>query len=214
MKKTYKTGLVFFLCIAASFAAVNNWSPGKLLYKASSLKKLVETAASHNWSILFKKPNTADTLMIIVLRVEFNNGVRDSTDLTTGNGLFGIFDYGGGELREIKYYRDTSVYKYDRLPHDSAYCAHQLEYAADYFKSVSHDRLAILGRVLPAGAEAAYTVPHPMLYYSPGGKKREETYDDYSYRKTIGLMHFVKDALESANNDQARGSPFASIVKD
>ncbi|MDD5672669.1 MAG: hypothetical protein PHC61_00775 [Chitinivibrionales bacterium] len=201
--------LLLFACFFSVKAAA--WSADKYLARAVSQKKLLETAADHNWSISFSKRNTPDTLMIIVLRVEF---MRDSTDLTTGNGLFGLL--GGGDAAELGFYKSDTVYKYDKLPHDSVYCAHQLQYAADYFKTVSRGSLVLQFRILPAGRDEdrAYAVPHQMIYYSPGGKKKSETYDDYSFRKTVGLMHFVKDALAGAGGNLSGASPFATLVQN
>ena len=49
-----------------------------------------------------------------------------------------------------------------------------------------------------------------MVSYSPGGKKKKESFDDYYARKVHGLMEFVRDALRSAGKDLEK-SPFAGL---
>jgi hypothetical protein len=183
--------------------------PHPYLFKSVSQKSLVETGRDHRWSIMFHRRLVTDTLHIIALRVEFNKGVRDMSDLTTGNGLFGIRD--GGDAEEFKHYANDTIYAYDRLPHDSLYFARQLEAVAAYFLKISRGRLVLESTIYPMnGDEKGFAVPEPMAFYSPGGKKKKETWDDYYYRKTRGLMLFIRDAVQSAAKEQS-ASPFARI---
>lgn len=178
------------------------------LFKSVSTQNLVETARDHQWSINFHKGKN-DTLHIIAIRIEFNGGQRDSSELTTGNGLFGI--RGGGDKEENEYYNSDTVYKFDSRPHDSLYFSRQLETVKAYYDKVSGGKLCLQYSIYPEGSgEIGYAVPHQMTYYSPGGKKRQETWDDYYYRRSIGLMHFVKDALESAEKNP-QNSPFSGL---
>jgi hypothetical protein len=183
--------------------------PHPYLFKSVSQKPLVETGRGHQWSIQFQKRATIDTLHIIALRVEFNNGVPDSSGSTTGNGLFGIRDKGDPE--EYKYYASDTVYRYDALPHDSLYFSNQLKSVAAYFKKVSQGRLALIYSVYPqSDKDKGYTVPRQMSYYSPE-KKKKESFDEFYYRKTRGLLLFIRDALQSAGKEVVN-SPFLPIT--
>jgi FG-GAP repeat. len=182
----------------------------QLLFGGFSKKHIVETAASHNGSVLSKRMATSpDTVHIIAFRIEFNGGIRDTTPTTTGNGLFGI--QGGGDITEIKFYQNN-VYKYDALYHDSTYVSDQLEYARYYFQTVSRGQLNITYSIFPSGKYAAYDVPLQMTAYGPGSKKKEETYAQYNERINVRLIKFIKDAIISANKDL--NSPFSSLHYD
>src|SRR5271157_337122 len=129
--------LCFFISVSAKNKTMHSAQKARvasrLLYGGFSKKRIVETAASHNGSVLFKRQSTTPaTIHLIAIRIEF---VADSTPTTTGTGLFGGAG-AGFDLPEIRYY-DDNVYKYDDLPHDSAYVAEQLEYAKYYFQTVS-----------------------------------------------------------------------------
>ncbi len=176
------------------------------LFKGVSGKNLVETARNHKWAIEYVK-SKPDTLHIIAIRVEFK---KDTSELTTGNGLFGI--RGGGDLEEKKHYVSDTVYKYDALPHDSLYFALQLEGVKNYFKKVSRGKLTIEYTIYPSGGgEIGYMVDSTMPYYSPGGKKRKESWDEYYERKTRGLITFVRDAIKAADAAKDK-SPFAGLT--
>ncbi len=182
------------------------------LRKSVSNKGYVPSARDFNWSINFHRPSN-DTINIIAMRVEFNHGVRDTLTSSTGNGLFGINRTGGDKLgndkKEYERYYDDSTYLFDKLPHDSLYFAHQLEAVAGYYKKVSHGRLVLTSTIYPKGAYSAYAVDSTMLYYSPAGKKKKESYDEYGYRKTRGYLLFLKDAITACAN--SKESPFAGI---
>lgn len=187
--------------------------PHPYLLKGVSRKNLL---GRHPWSILYQSPADIDTLHIVAFRVEFQ---RDTSELTTGNGLFGINDgqWSPSDVEEGLYYNDGDVYEYDGLPHDSAYFANQLEFVRSYFETVSRGRLHIDYTIYPrTGGNDAYPVPHIMTAYSPGGKRDKETWDDYYYRRTVGLMKFIKDAIAAADAPPRAemGSPFDGLRVD
>ncbi len=193
--------------------------PNPYLLKTVSTQKLLVTGADYQWSINYPRSASGDTLHIIALRVEFNNGQADSSTLMAGNGLFGMGDRGltndPNELAD--YVQSDTVYPYDRLPHDSLYFAHQLQGVANYFTKVSRGRLTLQSTVYPSIAsaplqnpEAGYHVPKGVLYYSPGGKPTNETWDQYYTAKTQGLMFFIRDALRAAAADSVN-KPFAQL---
>ena len=182
----------------------------QLLFGGFSKKHIVETAASHNGSVLSKRTSTTgpDTIRVIAFRIEFNNGVGDTTPTTTGDGLFGDL---AKDPAEAKYY-NGNVYKYDNQPHNSTYVSYQLEYAKYYFQTVSHGKLNIIYSIFPPGGTngyAAYDVPLPMTAYGPGAKIPSETYAQYNERINVRLIKFIRDAIISANKDL--NSPFTSL---
>jgi M6 family metalloprotease-like protein len=219
-----RRSLFYLTCIFSAVVTVSAYAgsntnymtgrPGGIpsyLFKSVSEKKLVETARDHQWSINFQKRNRNDTLHVIAIRIEFNNGDPDSSVLTTGNGLFQIRR--GGDKTESDYYykKDTVIYKYDNFPHDSGYFATQLQTVRQYFKKVSRGHLELEFSLYPSKEEPnGYAVPKPMTFYSPGAKKKSETWDDYYARKTKGLMSFIQDAIKYAAEDQ-QDSPFAGL---
>lgn len=177
------------------------------LFKGVSEKNLIETARDHQWSLQFHG-NRPDTLHIIAMRIEF---AKDTSVQTTGNGLFGIRL--GGDKDEIALYENDTTYIYDDLPHDSLYFARQLDGVKNYFAKVSRGNLVIDYSIYPSGkGQTGFAVDTILPFYSPGGKKRKETWDDYYERKTLGLITFVRDALKAADGDQ--NSPFAGLTFD
>ena len=216
MKTRRKLSVALTALTTCALLAANTYAAGadaaaQLRFTAFSKKNIVETAAEHNGSLLFKRANsTPDIIHIIALRVEFNGGTKDSSTLTTGNGLFSIRN--GGDKTEIDYYNADTVYKYDALPHDSTYFDHQLDYVKNYYNDVSHGKLQIEYSIYPPGSgdDKSYKVALPMTAYGPGAKKKEETYSQYNERVNVKLIKFIKDALLSAKNNDAR-SPFTSL---
>jgi hypothetical protein len=181
------------------------------LLKSVSTKSIVETARDHQWSITFTPRNSgSDTVQIIALRIEFNGGKADTSPNTTGDGTFGM--RGGGDMAEYNLYTTSdTVYKYDNLPHGAPYFAKQLEALATYYKKVSRGKLVLLSTIYPADSgQIGYPVPQQMTYYSPPGKKAKETWNDFYYRKTQGLMFFIRDALRAAAKDSLN-SPFSNL---
>ena len=100
------------------------------------------------------QPNVPDTLTIVAVRVAFQ---PDGNRLTTGNGT-----YGSGSLPFLEN-NDITI---DPLPHDSAYFAHHLEFAKNYFQTVSGGQLTVRYRVLPN----VYQLDQKMESYSPTGE--------------------------------------------
>jgi hypothetical protein len=187
--------------------------PHPYLLKTVSAQKLLVTGADYQWSINFPRSARNDTLHIIALRVQFNNGNADTSSLMAGNGLFGMGDQGTStkDPNEYANYQNDTVYPYDKLPHDSAYFAHQLQGIANYFTKVSRGRLVLQSSVYPSGnLETGYNVPKGVVYYSPGGKPNSWTWDQYYAAKTQGLMFFIRDALRAAAADSV-ASPFAAL---
>ena len=187
--------------------------PYPYLLKSVSSQPLLKTSSGYQWSITAPRQPGFDTLRIIALRVEFNNGSPDTSTLKTGDGLFGIRSTGDAE-EYGRYINSTTIYKYDRLNHDSLYFANQLHAVAAYYAKVSRGRLTLRSSIYPAKRDPTnqkgYAVPQPVIYYSPGGKKKEETWDEYYYRKTRGLMFFVRDAVTAVAKDSV-SSPFANL---
>ncbi|HEX7510687.1 MAG TPA: hypothetical protein VF335_05265, partial [Chitinivibrionales bacterium] len=183
----------------------------QLLTGAYSKKKIVETAADHNGSLLFHRWKTSpDTVHVVAIRIEFQ---KDTSPSTTGNGTFNILT--SGDKKEVKFYNSDTVYKFDALPHDSAYFDNQLRFVKDYFAAVSHGNLYIDYSIFPPDpnkTNKAYALDSTMLAYGPGDKRKEETYAQYNNRINIKLLKFIRDALRRANS--AAISPFAGLHFD
>lgn len=225
-----KTMPIFFRCIMAVVissafiinveAAQNIQSdvtggpqgPYPYLLKGQSTTQLVETARDHQWSINFDKKSTADTINIVALRVQFK---PDASSLTTGDGrFFTKANLIKGDMDEYNNYtKSDTIYKFDRLPHDSLYFSKQLEMVKSYYKKVSHGKLILTNSIFPSKkSEVGYEVPLPLTSYSPGGKKKRESWDEFYYRKSLGLMKFIKEAIISADTSKQTISPFANIT--
>jgi hypothetical protein len=190
------------------------------LFKSYSKKEILQAPRNdprHPWKILHQGRIDSTKVLIKALRVEFK---PDSSDLTTGDGLFGISrtaTRSKTDKDELRYYSKDTVYAYDALPHDYDYFGHQLQFVRDYFRTVSRGAVAIDYEVYPrrTGYDA-YTVPEQMPKYSPGAKKPEESYDEYYYRRTKGLMQFIRDAIVAADMPAITEyeSPFANVTVD
>lgn len=106
------------------------------------------------------QPNKAavkDSLKILAVMVEFQ---QDKDASTIGNGKFGSIyskDYGKNIL--------------DPLPFDRAYFSAHLEFAKNYYKKVSNNKLNISYNVLPK----VYTVSKTIREYSPAPKSSDFT---------------------------------------
>lgn len=152
-----------------------------------------------------------DSIRIIAFRVEFKT---DSIEETTGNGRFGIAETStptAGDREERKHYREGK-YKYDNLPHDKTYFEEQLQFAADYFSTVSGGKFGFKYTVYPKEPNGAYQLDKQMVSYSPGEKFPEESWDEYYLRRTVALIRFIKDAVREADDDEE--SPFAGVRAD
>jgi len=183
-----------------------------MLAAGVSKKNIVANAFTRSGHLYGAGTAANDTIRIIALRVDFP---ADTSPLTTGTGKFSVVD----EKDEIAAYRSDTIYKYDRLPHDSAYFARQLDFASGYYRTISRGHLRCEYAIYPAGPTGAYTVPHTMNYYSPGGKKKKESWNEYYERQTRGLVNFVHDAVQSSKDDASwfstlKRDPATGIVRD
>ncbi len=207
---------------AKVFGDKENLRVNPYLFNGFSKKGLYKkrTTPPYGYGILHNSSLGVDTIKIIALRVEFK---ADSSLFTTGNGMFGIYRDRIGNTEDIyesNYYKlnGGNGYLYDNLPHDSLYFADQLEFVKKYFLKVSNHKLFIEYEIFPKGKneEHAYKVPDKMTKYSPGAKRDEESFDEYYYRRTVGLMEFVRDAIKAADSmqvDTAFGSPFRNLYR-
>jgi M6 family metalloprotease-like protein len=166
-----------------------------------SQKRLVETAADHGGSLLFRK-SSADTdfIHLIAFRVEFET---DTNPQTTGDGHFGMLH----DPKEQKYYADTN-YRYDHLPHNSTYFRNQLEFVKNYFATVSRGRLKIDYSLFPSDLDTMFNVGRQISYYSAGFKRKDQSYNEYYSTKQVGLMKFVRDAIQKSD---IKNGPFAGL---
>lgn len=200
---------IFLFTLILAGITTATLSPQALL-KSSSKKSLLKTAKDNQWSIKYHQQARKDTIHIRAIRVEF---ALDTLGITTGTGLFSFRGASKKpDIDERNWHNDTT-YKFDKLPHDSAYFNNQLEAAASYFRKVSNGNLTITYSLFPQGnIEGGYAVSNTMNFYSPT-KKSKDTYDQYYYKKTLGLLTFIKDALKESSSN-AQNSPFADIWID
>ncbi|MBD3240109.1 MAG: hypothetical protein GF331_05945, partial [Chitinivibrionales bacterium] len=172
-----------------------------------------------DWSLLAHSRSAAEqqTLHIVAFMVEFNGGQPDSTDATTGTGLFNIWELGTGTANDVEeagyydYY--DGKYAYDNLDHYQDYFARQFDYAKTYYERVSNGRFRVEYDIFPREYGTAYHVDKPMASYSPGGKYPKESWDEYYLRRTEALMQFIVDAVGAAATQQgAEGNPFELVA--
>ena len=119
---------------------------------------------------------------ILAVRVEFQ---PDQVATTTGDGLFDL--------------SSETEYAFDPPPHNRTYFDHQMKALAHYFDRVSNGALNLTYDVYPIEEEAAYSLPHDMVYYS--GEDDEELQEKR-------WTELVRDALEAAN---VEGGPDFSL---
>ncbi|MEX0681513.1 MAG: T9SS type A sorting domain-containing protein [Balneolales bacterium] len=108
------------------------------------------------------------TIRILAVMAEFR---EEENRFTTGNGTF--------DLPFLK--RDDDEIVIDPLPHDQSYFEAHLEFAKNYFHSVSGGRLTIEYQVL----QDVIQLDEPMSTYSPIGENDDENYK---------LAHLARDA--------------------
>ncbi len=149
-------GMLFFFC------------------QLSSQAQTVNTARSHSLTTLSaNQPNVPDTLTIVAVRVEFQT---DDNRFTTGDGT-----YDQGNLS----YLQTSDVSIDPLPHDQAYFDAHLQFAKNYFETVSANQIHLRYRILPD----IYELPNEMADYSPTGKS-------FTNEKVADLAEDTWEAVE------------------
>jgi hypothetical protein len=99
------------------------------------------------------------TLHMVAIMVEFE---PEENRFTSGNGTFAE-----GAIP----YLETPGTNVDALPHDRGFFESRLEFARNYFETMSGGRLSVEFTVLPE----IYRLPHPMQEYSPVGEDPELT---------------------------------------
>jgi hypothetical protein len=119
----------------------------------------------------FQVRNSADTLRILAVMVEFQ---PDKYDGTIGTGKFGS--------HYTQAYGDTIL---DPLPHDANYFSDHLEFAKNYFKKVSNGKVNISYKVLPN----VITVSKYIRDYVP----------DYKSKDLTRLGNFAKEVWQLAD---------------
>lgn len=97
-------------------------------------------------------------LTVLAVMVEFQ---ADDNRFTSGTGRFGT---GGSE--GIPYLANNTI-TIDPLPHDQDYFEAHLEFAKNYFETVSGGNLSLEYRVLPT----VFRLDRPMEAYSPTGRE-------------------------------------------
>lgn len=95
-----------------------------------------------------------DSLTIVAVRVAFQS---DDNRFTTGDGTFAPDN--------LSYLHSPDI-TIDPLPHNRSYFEDHLQFAKNYFESVSGQQIHISYRLLPA----IYHLPQKMEAYSPTGK--------------------------------------------
>lgn len=127
-----------------------------LFFKDGYARKQPPVKKSHSLNYNFERTNRTlsnGTLHIVAAIVEFR---PDDNRFTSGNGAFG-----SGSLTYLK---NNSV-TIDPLPHDQSYFEAHLEFAKNYFETVSGNKLSIEYKVLPG----VHQLDQKMEYYSPTG---------------------------------------------
>ena len=128
-----------------------------LFYNSASHAQDVKLKRSHSIQALpttLESIEAPDSLTIIAIRVAFE---PDDNRLTSGDGTFGE--------GSLPYLQNNGI-TIDPLPHDQSYFEAHLEFARNYFTTVSGNSIDISYRVLPE----IYTLDRQMEYYSPTGE--------------------------------------------
>lgn len=132
--------------------------PAELTYRSTSLALSAEVAAGMD---------TGDTLHIIAVMAEFQ---PEDNRFTSGDGTFDL-DY---------LQRDDIDIVIDPLPHNRTHFEAHLEFAKNYFESVSGNRLNISYHIHPDMVR----LDRPMRDYAPIGETGEENFK---------LAHLARD---------------------
>lgn len=118
---------------------------------------LYTTPSAQAWQLTSGTPISVGDVHIVAVMTEFQ---EDDNRFTTGNGKFNP-DF-------LQRFEVTL----DPLPHDRQYFESHLEFASNYFRTVSGNQLNITWEVLPE----IVTLPHEMAAYSPLGQEGDENY--------------------------------------
>ncbi len=199
MKQRRVIQILFVACIACLCISEAGASAASALFNSFSEQRCAKRLKHYLSAAPADMEAVKDTFHIFAFRVEFK---RDTFATTTGTGEFGSFDFSiPNEKQEQRYYTN-GTYKYDKLPHDYEYFSNQLEFVRQYYDRISSGRLHLRYSIFP-GDEPLYRVDSVMAHYSPPGKRKKESYNDYYSRKTQGLITFTRDALlEAASHSQ------------
>lgn len=125
---------------------------------------------------------TTGTLNVVAVMVEFQ---PDTTRFTSGNGTFGPSGLP---------YLDHNTINIDPLPHNQAYFQAHLDFARNYFQTVSGGKLDINYQVLPQ----VYRLDHPMADYSPTG-------ESFTYEKLALLIRDTWRKVDEQGGFDASG---------
>lgn len=135
---------LLFLCILHS-------EPSKAQAFTPALKKVAEA----NRNTFSKKDPTEGKLHIVAVMVEFQ---EDENRLTTGSGIFGESG--------MPFLNNPDI-RIDPLPHDKRYFEAHLEFAKNYFETMSNGSLKIDFTVIPE----IIKLSKEMSRYSPTGRQ-------------------------------------------
>jgi len=123
-------------------------------------------------------PQTAETLNILAIRVQFQ---QDTDETTTGDGLFDLTT-------------STDPFQIDPPPRNKAYFEDHLLFAKNYFEKVSRGQLVVNSDVFPEDPNAAYQLASDMKSYNPNTSP--EAVNE-------GIARLLRDALALADADPA-----------
>ncbi len=154
---------------------------------------------------LFKKMYSGipDTLEIFVLYVQFKSEDPDDNPSTTGKGTF-------NSAKDTTFKLDPNGF------HDYVYYLEKhLEFASNYFRTISNGRLILKWRMFPAPAadngriQAPIMLEKRMAAYNPNIKKKDEKRIVFYERKARALMSFIAEALRRADRLDSADNPFS-----
>lgn len=215
----YKIIMLIIVVAAGVFAQIPPVSFYHQFSKARSESSNITNFSPYSYKFVGAGSFDGDTAEIYAIRVEFK---PDSVTNTTGNGLFMRADsvthrkVSDGimttkDRKEFAWYSNT--YKYDKLPHDSTYFSEHLASLRNYYQKVSNGKLNVGWKIFPDdSAFAAYRLSQEMAQYSPGEKRRDETYDEFNMRISRAMMRFVAQSISLAND--AAKNPFSDLQQD
>ena len=164
----------------------NRWPLFSMLF-ASMVCSLISSTFGSQGSVFAQVQQPAiGELDVIAVRVQF---VADTTELTSGTGIFGPDGYDG--LGYLLRDEDTRI---DPLPHNQAYFETHLEFARNYFLKSSDGQLDLDYRVLPEVVQ----LDHPIAYYSPIG-------EDFTLEKLALFMQDVWEKVDASGQFDPTG---------
>jgi len=131
----------------------------------------------------------AETLDVRILRVEFKKE-EPNNSLTTGDGTFNS--------------SDKDDYKLDPKGKrgDSAYWISHIEFAKNYFKKASGNKVSIKAEVYPK-SKKAYQLDKYIIDYNRTSRKKGEKLAEFDSSRAVDYASFVNDVLKLAKEDPA-----------